>query len=153
MGVRDVDEEFRTYVLARRRALLCTAYLLVGDRGHAEDVVQDALTKAHRHWDRLDSPDAYVRRAVVTTATSWWRRRWHGERPVDTLPETAAVSDSTRHIPDRDALWVEVLRLPPRQRAVVVLRFYEDLSEAATAAALGCSVSTVKSQTSTAALR
>lgn len=144
----DVDEQFRAYVRGRRSSLLRTAFLLVGDHDHAEDIVQIALTKTYRHWDRIDHPDAYVRRALVTTATSWWRRRWHGEGSVAAVPDQARTSDETKAVQDHEALWPEVLRLPARQRAVVVLRFYEDLSESDTAAALGCSTGTVKSQTS-----
>ena len=139
----DRDEAFEAYVAGRRRALLRAAWLLTGDWHLAEDLVQTALAKAYLAWRRIDEPDAYVRRVLVTTYVTWWRRRWNGEQPTDELPDTAADAvdaDLRRQVRD-------VLRtLPRRQRAVVVLRYFEDLTEAETAAALGCSVGTVKSQ-------
>jgi RNA polymerase sigma-70 factor (sigma-E family) len=143
-----VDDDFREFVTLRSTALLRTAYLMVGDWAHAEDVLQTALTKTYLAWRRLggiEAIDAYARRVVVTTATSWWRRRWHGERPSERLPEQAV--DPYDGWADRDALWRHVQTLPTRQRAVLVLRFYEDLTETDTARILGISVGTVKSQT------
>lgn len=143
-----VEAEFRQFVAARSGALLRTAYLLVGDWAHAEDVLQTALTKTYLAWRRLgqiEAVEAYARRVLVTTATSWWRRRWHGERPTQFLPDRPAPDRIDEQV-ERQALWRHVLRLPPRQRAVLVLRFYEDLTEAATARVLGVSVGTVKSQ-------
>jgi RNA polymerase sigma-70 factor (ECF subfamily) len=143
-----VEVEFRQFVGARSATLLRTAYLLVGDWSHAEDVLQTALTKTYLAWRRLgqiDTVDAYARRVLVTTATSWWRRRWHGERPTCAIPEQA-VADQFDEQVERQALWRHVLALPPRQRAVLVLRFYEDLTEAETARILGVAVGTVKSQ-------
>ena len=146
----DLEEEFREFVAARSGALLRTAYLLVGgDRGHAEDLLQTALTKTYLAWKRLGGIEAvepYARRVLVNTATSWWRRRWHGERPTAVLPERAGPDQHDQAI-DRDLVWREVRELPPRQRAVLVLRFYEDLSEAQTADLLEISPGTVKSQT------
>jgi RNA polymerase sigma-70 factor (sigma-E family) len=145
------EPRFREFVANRQQSLLRTAYLLTGDWGTAEDLVQTALTKTYlaRHRIRdVAAIEGYVRAAMVTTSTSWWRRRWHGERPTDALPERATGRDSTAAYDDRDELWQHVRRLPPRQRAVLVLRFYEDLSEADTAQLLGISVGTVKSQTS-----
>lgn len=145
------EPRFREFVAARQQSLLRTAYLLTGDWGTAEDLVQTALTKTYlaRHRIRdLAAIEGYVRAAMVTTSTSWWRRRWHGERPTEALPEpTASGPDTTAAYDDRDELWSHVRLLPPRQRAVLVLRFYEDLSEADTARMLGISVGTVKSQT------
>ena len=138
------DVAFREFVVARSPGLLRTAYLLTHDEGLAEDLLQTALTKAWFAWGRLnDDPLRYVRRILVTTAVSWRRRRWVGEQPVARLPETAGrlVDSSTGQ-----DLWAAIGRLSPRQRAVVVLRYYEDLSEAETAELLGCSVGTVKSQ-------
>jgi RNA polymerase sigma-70 factor (sigma-E family) len=145
-----LEEEFREFVAARSAALLRTAYLLAGDWATAEDLLQTALTKTYLAWKRLGEIEAvepYARRVLVNTATSWWRRRWHGERPTEVLPERPAPDRLDEHL-ERDALWQHVKALPARQRAVLVLRFYEDLSEAQTAALLGISVGTVKSQTS-----
>jgi RNA polymerase sigma-70 factor (sigma-E family) len=145
-----MEEEFREFVAARSAALLRTAYLLAGDWATAEDLLQTALTKTYLAWKRLGEIEAvepYARRVLVNTATSWWRRKWHGERPTETLPERAEPDRLEEQL-DRDALWQHVKALPARQRAVLVLRFYEDLSEAQTAALLGISVGTVKSQTS-----
>ncbi|MEV2236864.1 SigE family RNA polymerase sigma factor [Micromonospora sp. NPDC049891] len=145
-----LEEEFRDFVAARSGALLRTAYLLTGDWGTAEDLLQTALTKTYLAWKRLGGIEAiepYARRVMVNTSTSWWRRRWHGERPTEVLPEHAAVDEIERQL-DRDVLWRHLRALPARQRAVLVLRFYEDMSEAQTAAVLEISPGTVKSQTS-----
>ena len=144
----EIDEQFREFVSKRSGALLRTAYLLTGDWANAEDLLQTALTKTYLAWRRLgtiDSVEPYARRVLVTTATSWWRRRWHGEKPTGTLPETSGP-DGADERAERDLLWRFVLGLPPRQRAVLVLRFYEDLTEAETARLLDISVGTVKSQ-------
>lgn len=145
------DAEFRDFVSARSPALLRTAYLLSGgDWALAEDLLQTAFTKAYLAWGRIqdqNAREAYVRTTLATTATSWWRRKWHGERATAVLPETA-VADAGSDVDDRDALWRLVLTLPARQRAVLVLRFYEDLSEAETARTLSLSPGTVKSHTS-----
>jgi RNA polymerase sigma-70 factor (sigma-E family) len=137
--------EFDAFVVACSPRLARTAYLLVHDRQLAEDLLQTALTKAWFAWRRIEgNPEPYVRRVMVTTAVSWWRRRWVREVPSDWLPERAAPGSE---VPDQD-LWQALGRLPIRQRAVVVLRFYEDLTEADTADLLRCSVGTVKSQCS-----
>jgi len=145
-----VDEEFREFVAARSAALLRTAYLLAGDWATAEDLLQTALTKTYLAWKRLGEIEAvepYARRVLINTATSWWRRRWHGERPTEVLPERPAPDQIEEQL-ERDRLWRHVRTLPVRQRAVLVLRFYEDMSEAQTAAMLDISPGTVKSQTS-----
>ncbi|MCW3841880.1 SigE family RNA polymerase sigma factor [Micromonospora yasonensis] len=151
MASRDsLEEEFREFVAARSGALLRTAYLLTGDWATAEDLLQTALTKTYLAWKRLGGIEAiepYARRVMVNTSTSWWRRRWHGERPTEVLPERAGVDVIEQQL-DRDALWRHLQALPARQRAVLVLRFYEDMSEAQTAALLEISPGTVKSQTS-----
>ncbi len=147
---QDLEDEFRDFVNARSAALLRTAFLLAGDWATAEDLLQTALTKTYLAWKRLGKIEAvepYARRVLVNTATSWWRRRWHGERPTEFLPERAAP-DHTEEQLERDVLWRHVKALPARQRAVLVLRFYEDMSEAQTAAMLNISAGTVKSQTS-----
>jgi RNA polymerase sigma-70 factor (sigma-E family) len=147
----DAEAEFREFVAGRSPALLRSAYLLVGgDWALAEDLLQAALIKTYLAWGRINDPGArerYVRTTLATTATSWWRRRWHGERATAVLPETASL-DRADLVDDRDALWSLVRALPARQRAVLVLRFYEDFSEADTARTLGLSVGTVKSHTS-----
>ncbi|MGC5332718.1 SigE family RNA polymerase sigma factor [Micromonospora sp. DT62] len=145
-----LEEEFRDFVAARSGALLRTAYLLSGDWATAEDLLQTALTKTYLAWKRLGGIEAiepYARRVMINTSTSWWRRRWHGERPTDVLPERAGIDEIEQQL-DRDLLWRHLSALPSRQRAVLVLRFYEDMSEAQTAALLGISPGTVKSQTS-----
>jgi RNA polymerase sigma-70 factor (sigma-E family) len=144
------EEDFREFVGLRSKALLRTAYLLAGDWATAEDLLQIALTKTFLAWKRLghiEAVEPYARRVLVNTATSWWRRRWHGERPTEILPESAAADQLEASL-ERDAMWRHVRNLPNRQRAVLVLRYYEDQSEAETARLLGVSVGTVKSQTS-----
>ncbi|MEH1026797.1 SigE family RNA polymerase sigma factor [Micromonospora profundi] len=151
MASRDpLEEEFREFVAARSAALLRTAYLLTGDWATAEDLLQTALTKTYLAWKRLGGIEAvepYARRVMVNTSTSWWRRRWHGERPTEVLPERAGVDEIEQQL-DRDLLWRHLKELPNRQRAVLVLRYYEDMSEAQTAAMLDISPGTVKSQAS-----
>lgn len=135
---------FDEFLAARSGALLRTAYLLTHDHALAEDLLQTALTKAWFAWDRIEGrAEPYVRRILVTTYASWWRRRWNGERPADELPDRG----QTDAVEDTD-LWTALGRLPKRMRAVVVLRYFEDLTESETAQLLGCSVGTVKSQTS-----
>lgn len=135
---------FEEYVAARRGALLRTAYLLTGQHADAEDLVQVALVKAVPRWARIaDDPEPYVRKILVNENVSRWRsRRWR-EVHTDTLPERSADG------PDRDASLVlreALAQLAPRQRAVVVLRYFEDLTERETADVLGVRVGTVKSQ-------
>jgi RNA polymerase sigma-70 factor (sigma-E family) len=144
--VRDDDRTaFADFARVRGPALHRTAYLLTGDWGHAEDLLQTALAKSYLRWDRIADHEAYVRRVLVTTYASWWRRRWRGEVPHGELPETAGA-DRWGDVDSRAALHAALGRLPRRMRAVVVLRYHEDMTEAAVAAALGISVGTVKSQ-------
>jgi RNA polymerase sigma-70 factor (sigma-E family) len=138
------DVGFDEFVAARSGALLRTAYLLTHDHGRAEDLLQTALTKAWFSWSRVDSPEAYVRRIMVNTYASWWRRRWNGEHATDEVPERSAQASDQDGAAD---LWTALGNLPRRMRAVVVLRYFEDLTETETAALLGVSVGTVKSQT------
>jgi RNA polymerase sigma-70 factor (sigma-E family) len=148
---QDVSD-FSELVSTRSSALFRTAYLVVGDHQIAQDLLQEALVKAFVAWPRLRDvrkAEAYVRRTVVTTAISWGRRRSFNERPEDVLPD-AGVEDQTERLATQNAVWEVLLDLPPRQRAAVVLRYYEDLSEAQTAELMGCSVGTVKSQVSAA---
>jgi RNA polymerase sigma-70 factor (sigma-E family) len=144
-------EAFRSYVAARSPALLRTAYLLTGSRADAEDLLQTALAKTYLAWDRIrerEALDGYVRRTMVNTQTSRWRRRKVVEYPTDELPESASGRDAAADLALHDALWTALAELPKRQRAMVVLRYYEDLSEAETAQVMGVSVGTVKSTTS-----
>jgi len=142
------EADFDAFVVARSQALLRTAYLLVQDEGRAEDLVQTALTKAWFAWKGIrTSPEAYVRRIMVTTSASWWRRRWTRETPTAVLPERASAGAASGPADAQD-LWDAIGRLPRRQRAVVVLRYLEDRTESETAQLLGCSVGTVKSQCS-----
>jgi len=140
-----VAADFDSFVAARSSALLRTAYLLTHDHALAEDLLQTALTKSWFAWDRISGhPEPYVRKVLVNTFASWWRRKWNGEQPTESLPEGTTAGDSGRSLD----LWTAMERLPRRQRAVVVLRYFEDLTERETAELLGCSVGTVKSQTS-----
>jgi RNA polymerase sigma-70 factor (sigma-E family) len=144
------DERFREFVAARSAALLRLAYLVCGDHSKAEDLLQATLTRTYlalRRLDGIDSLDAYSRRVLVNTATSWWRRRWRGEYPTELLPEQP-VRDQTDRIVERDAIWRLLGALPARQRAVIVLRYYEDMSEAEIANTLGLSLGSVKSHAS-----
>ena len=138
---------FNQFVAARSHGLLRTAYLLTRDHGLAEDLVQTALAKAWFAWSRIEGdPEPYVRKVMVNTYASWWRRKWNGETPHEDLPE--AADRGADDVDARTDLWTALGRLPRRQRAVVVLRFFEDLSEAETSRLLECSTGTVKSQAS-----
>ena len=142
-------ESFEAFVAARSRHLLHAAHLLTGDRHRAEDLLQTALTRAYLRWDRIDSddPEGYVRRTMVNAHTDWWRRKPWREQATEVVPEVA-VPDATTSYDARDAVLAALATLSGRQRAVVVLRYYEGLSEAEIAAALGCSAGTVKSAAS-----
>jgi len=134
------------FVAREQGGLLRLAVLLAGDRGHAEDLVQTALLRSYRHWARITrggDPTAYVRRVLVTTHTSWRRRLSTTEQVVEALPDRAAAAAGE----DDEELRAALRALPPRMRTAVVLRYYADLSEAQTAAAMGCSASTVNTQT------
>lgn len=153
--MRGRDEAFAAYVGQRRAQLYRTAYLLCGDAHRAEDVVQNALAKLYAAWpraSRADSVDAYARRVVVTSHLDDVRRPWRRERPADAAaldrPAPEALSPE-----DSDALWTALRGLAPGQRRVVVLRHYWGLSVDETAADLGISPGTVKSQTADALAR
>ena len=140
--------EFDQFVVARSTALLRTAYLLTHDHASAEDLLQTALTKAWFAWARIDgNPEAYVRRILVNTYSTWWRRKWNGEHATEELPERAHT-DSSGAVDASQDLWRAMEGLPRRQRTVVVLRYFEDLSVTQTADQMGCSTGTVKSQLS-----
>jgi RNA polymerase sigma-70 factor (sigma-E family) len=154
-GTRMDDDEadFRDFVTTRWSSLVATAYLITTDRGLAEDCVQDALTRVHRHWRRVrrdGKPAAYAHQAVVNAALSWRRRRRVREVPLSPADHPSTLSDPARPgLSDLDAALLAALRsLPPRMRAAVALRYLEDRSEAETARLLGCSIGTVKSSAS-----
>jgi RNA polymerase sigma-70 factor (sigma-E family) len=145
-------DEFDAYVRSRTPALMRAAYLLTGDQHLAEDLVQSALISTHRSWEKLHRdghPDAYTRKVMYHLQVSWWRRRRVAESLTGDLPEPRprGGTDVSSAAAQRLTLRAALLRLAPRQRAVLVLRYFEDLSEADTAAALGVTVGTVKSQT------
>ena len=139
---------FVDFVVARGPALHRTAFLLTRQQQSAEDLVQISLAKAWRSWGRIDGThEAYVRQIIVNEFASAWRRRWRGEVPTADLPDVAGQDDHGDSFSTRQVLIAALATLPPRQRAVVVLRFFHDYTEAATAEAMGTSVGTVKSQT------
>jgi RNA polymerase sigma-70 factor (sigma-E family) len=150
-----LDGEFREFMHARWPVMVRLAYGLTGDQGHAEDVAQAAFARAYASWPRVrrsGNPDAYVRQIVINENRNRFRKRRVPERLTDSLPESGLVdvewTDSTREYDERWALIAALQRLGPRQRAVIVLRYWMDLTEHETAAALNCSVGTVKSQAS-----
>jgi RNA polymerase sigma-70 factor (sigma-E family) len=146
----DRDAQFSDYMAARRPRLLRAAYLLTADRHLAEDLVQSTLAKVYLSWDNVRSRellDGYVWRILLNEHRSMWRRAWRRrEISTDEVPERAV--DAVEPDEVVTALWELVKTLHNRQRAVIVLRYYEQLSEAETAEVLGVSVGTVKSQTS-----
>jgi RNA polymerase sigma-70 factor (sigma-E family) len=151
--VTDRSEEFRAFALDRSLRLHQSAYLLCGDWHLAHDLVQDTLVKAYRHWSRVrraSSPDAYVQRILINEARDRWRRRDKAMSVanVGAMPTAPAVPDPTDDVARRDGLLRALIELPHQQRATVVLRYLEGLSQAETARVLGCSEGTVKSQSS-----
>ena len=145
----DRDSEYVEFVETMGPRLRRTAYLICGDWHRAEDAVQEALYKLYLSWakvDRAGNPAAYARRVVVNTTLDGRRRPWHREVPTETLPDQAAAGDPAGAHAARDELGAVLAGVPPRQRACVVLRYYEDLSIEQTAEILGCSAGTVKSQ-------
>ncbi|MCW2759809.1 MAG: subfamily polymerase sigma-24 factor [Marmoricola sp.] len=139
------DAEFRAYVDGTSGRLLRLSFLLVGDRHAAEDLLQDVLERLYVRWPKVQDPDAYARRALANAATNRWRSRAR-------RPETALLAHHDVAAPEtapsrRDELVVALGQLPNGQRAVIVLRYLEDLSVEQVAAVLGCSTGTVKSQT------
>ena len=141
--------DFDAYVRERWDPLLRTAALLTGDAHAAEDLVQESLVRAARHWHRVDpgAADAYVRRILYTRSIDAWRWRRRQPDPVDTSTLERAGGDGNDDLVTRLTVVDALSRLTPRQRAVLVARFYEDRTEVDAARVLGCSVSTVKSQT------
>jgi RNA polymerase sigma-70 factor (sigma-E family) len=152
------ETTFAEFVAGRSQALLRSAYLLTGDAAQAEDLLQTALAKTWRHWRRVSrdgAGEAYVRRVLYTTYATWWRRRWRSELPTDEPPEPAnrTGADEYAGVDQRTTLLRALAGLPRGQRAVVVLRYFEDRTEAETATILACTVGTVKSQTARALAR
>ncbi|WP_343061588.1 SigE family RNA polymerase sigma factor [Nocardioides luti] len=145
------DAAFTQFAAASRTRLRHTAYLLCGDWDRASDHVQEGLIRVYVAWPRLvrnGGELAYARKAVVSAFLDASRRRSSRERPVEDDPTRASAEDVATAVADRQALMVALARLPERQRACVVLRYFEDLDVRATAVVLGCSEGTVKSQTS-----
>jgi RNA polymerase sigma-70 factor (sigma-E family) len=141
-------EGFARFVEARQRALQRTAWLLTGDWALAEDLVQTALARSWPRWERIrrrDDPEVYVRRVMVNTWASWSRRRWRGERPSAAVPDSRAPGDMATEVAVRVAVQRALGSLTDRQRLVLVLRVFDDLSEVQVAQVLGCAIGTVKS--------
>ena len=139
-------EEFEAFVAARSGALLRTAYLLAGDKHAAEDLLQTSLAKTYLAWPRIkdmQSVEAFVRRTLVTTNISTWRKHRDREVLMPLVP-VLAHNPRTDAVDQRLSLWPHICALPPRQRTVMVLRYYEDLTEAETARLMGCSIGAVK---------
>jgi RNA polymerase sigma-70 factor (sigma-E family) len=146
------EQDFVEFVAARWTSLYRLAYLLTASPTAAEDVLQTTFEKAYGSWSRIsrmDFPEAYVRRMLANALVSSRRRAWLREVPSDSMPEAAEAAIEVGVL-DRSLLWPLVCALPVRQRAVIVLRYYEDLTEAQIADVLGCAPGTVKSQTSAA---
>lgn len=148
----EAPDGFEQYVRGRATPLLRFAYLISHDRQLAEDLVQEALTRAYRAWhriERLEQPDLYVRRIVLNQMLSWRRRRsWGREIATGWFPDRGSTAAGPDAVADRDALWALIATLPTRQRAVIVLRFYEDLPDPQIAQILGCSLPTVRAHAS-----
>lgn len=147
----EVPPGFAEFVSLRYSALARSAYLLVGDRGNAEDLVQAALFRTFEAWGRLqavEAAEAYTRTTMVHLAGRWSRRHWRGEIPDDQLTSRSGSTDPSSAAEAAVDLRVALGRLPLQQRAELVLRYFDDLSEAETARVLGCSVGTVKSRAS-----
>ena len=140
--------DFERFVAERGPRLLRVAWLLTGDAHLAEDLLQTALAKVWPRWHHIaaGNPEAYVRKALVNTYASWRRRHWSGEIPQDDLPEISSTVDAFASVDLEHSLAAAIRDLPPRQRAVIVLRYFEDLSVDDTARVLHCRPGTVKSQ-------
>jgi RNA polymerase sigma-70 factor (sigma-E family) len=150
------DEGFARFVELRGRALQRTAWLLTGDWALAQDLVQTALARTWPRWERIrrrDDPEIYVRRVMINTWSTWSRRRWRGEHAWAQLPDRPAPVDLAAEVAVRVAVRGALGVLTPRQRAVLVLRVFDDLSEAQVAQVLDCAVGTVKSTLSQAMTR
>jgi RNA polymerase sigma-70 factor (sigma-E family) len=145
--MRDEDG-FAEFATGNARRLRHIARLLTGDEHRAEDLLQIALARTYRRWDRIsrsDDPLSYVRRVLVNAHTDWWRRRWRHELPTERIPDSAAGGDLAGDQANRDELLRALATLTARERAVVVLRYYADLPEVEVARTLGVATGTVKS--------
>ena len=146
-GSEELDERFTAFVRSRGEYHLRVATLLTGNPDAAEDLVQASLLKLYRAWPRIDTsgePDAYLRRIIVNTRRSWWRARWRQETPVPEVPDAAAGEDAAERHAVGALVRQALAQLPRQQRAVLVLRYCEDLPEAEVASLLGCSAGAVK---------
>ncbi len=141
-----MEADFEEFVVFRGHALLRFAYLLTGDQYLAEDLTQEALVRAHRRWSYIEraSPEPYLRKAIVRQYLSWRRRRSSSETTVANLPDRPDPSKEIDRVAERDELWSLLRTLPRAQRAVLVLRYYEDLADRDIAEILRCSESTVR---------
>jgi len=141
------DERFTDFVRAHSASLFRTAYLMTGDYQRAEDLLQTTLVRVYQRWprvERMDWPVGYARKVLVSQASSWWRRRSSHESPT-LIGDQPTRQDQMEEVAEHERVWQAVLTLPPRQRAVTVLRYYEDLSEAEIAETLSMAPGTVKS--------
>ena len=139
--------DFDDFVTVRNGSLLRFAYLLTGDRHLAEDLTQEALVRAHRRWHAIvgeDGPEPYVRRVILRQYLSWRRRHSSTERPIAEPPDGPLGADLAERVVDADEMWTALRALPRSQRAVVVLRYYEDLPDIEIARLLGCAPATVR---------
>ncbi len=151
-----MSDGFDGFVVARGPALLRFAHVLCGNAHLAEDLVQEVLARVHRKWARIEqmeAPEAYVRRAVVREFLSWRRRRSSREAVLAEVPDRPSDNDTAQRYAARDEMWTLLSRLPRAQRAVLVLRFYDDLADQEIADLLGCSPSTVRAHASRALAR
>lgn len=148
----DDGATFEEFVLARQAGLYRAAFLMTGDRQLAEDLVQSSLERVYQHWRRVraaSNPDAYVRRIMVNLATDWWRSRRYASVHLAAVEHVSPGDPGhAEDVERRDQILRALRSLPPRMRAVLVLRYYEGLTETEAAAIMGCSVGTVKSQSS-----
>ena len=154
--MRESDEdEFTGFVRAHHASLFRTAYLMTGDYQRAEDLLQTTLVRVYQRWPRIstmDRPLGYARRVLVSQSASWWRRRSSHESPM-LLHDEPVWAGRVEEVAEHQRVWQAVLSLPPRQRAVTVLRYYEDLSEAEIAETLAMAPGTVKSHSHAATRR
>jgi RNA polymerase sigma-70 factor (sigma-E family) len=149
------EDLFAEFVRAHSATLFRTAYLITGDYQRAEDLLQTTLVRVYERWPRvaaMDRPVGYARKVLVSQSISWWRRRSSHESPL-LLHDEPIWADRTEEVAEHERVWEAVLSLPPRQRAVTVLRYYEDLTEAEIAEALAMAPGTVKSHAHAAARR
>ncbi len=141
------SEGFTQFVEVRSTTLVRLGYVLTGDRHLAEDLLQTALLKIAQRWGRIGDPLAYAKRIMINESNSWWRRRKIREHPIDGAPEQPSAEDTAESVARRDIFVQALRRLSAKQRTVLVLRYFEDMSEADAAEVMGCTVGTVKSQT------